>query len=149
MVIRLRARNAIGLAEKYEKDTKIRVTMSPHQMETPVASTFTPNSMTLSWEKLQGIKTGGTPITSYEVMRDEGSGYKRFVKTLLNETIIENAINGKIYKFKVRGENVIGKGQYSEELTQRMPTKPAVPEFVTKNGTCGLILEWPTPDNDG
>lgn len=88
-------------------------------MDAPAAIDYSPTSITIDWETLQGQYTGDGPILSYEVYWDNGTGGN--VNTpvrldnVLSTSFASTALNtASEYQYKVRAVNKCGAGEFSE-----------------------------------
>ncbi len=93
--------------------------------------------------------TGGVPILKYHIEYDQG-GYSWTPLTVVDASLADPIVylatelaNNRTYKFKIRGENIYGKGSWSE-ISYIRPT--GVPEGITpvETGLVGtnVYLEW-------
>lgn len=103
---RIKARNSIG-DSIYSEEVSLMAATLPGAPGQPTRLTSTETTITIQWTV--PTDNGGTPITDYLVMWDEGSGGS-FVQAgqSLNQlefTPAQELITGQSYRFKVRAVN--------------------------------------------
>jgi hypothetical protein len=108
----------------------------PGKPGTPTLKVSTETSITIQWQ--EPADDGGTDISDYQVLWDEGSGGS-FV--LLGSTLNFNEFTpdvtlttGLTYRFKVRAVNYIGTGIDSEIaafISASVPDAPEAPTLYT------------------
>jgi hypothetical protein len=126
---RITARNIIGDSPVSEILQVMAATL-PGKPGTPSRLTSTEVSITLQWAP--PVDDGGSPITDYQVMWDEGTGGS-FVSagSTLNHvdfTPSWEMTTGLEYKFKVRAVNYIGAGLESDVVTLISAGPPEAPD---------------------
>jgi hypothetical protein len=68
------------------------------------------------------LENGGSPVTSYELLIDDGLGgnfknissYDQNPAFIIDSTVEATLVSGRIYRIKSRSRNVIGLGPYSD-----------------------------------
>jgi hypothetical protein len=94
----------------------------------------------------------GDPITGYEVVDGTGSVRCAVGSTLSNSCTATGLTNGTTYQFRVRAQNSVGFGPWSEDLSLAVvpdakPGTPAPPRLRFGDGE--ITVEWDPPVNDG
>jgi len=87
----------------------------------------------------------GSPITSYLVQRDVGSGVFFKVYEGVSPQFTDTGLEaGQNYNYKVRANNVVGSGQFSEVLTAiagSIPLKITTQKILLQSLT-SLTIGW-------
>lgn len=87
----------------------------------------------------------GSPITSYLVQRDVGSGVFFKVYEGVSPQFTDSGLEaGQNYNYKVRANNVVGSGQFSEVLTAiagSIPLKITTQKILLQSLT-SLTIGW-------
>jgi len=82
----------------------------------------------LRWNNVENDITNNV---KYEVQRDSGSGWQTIAET--DQTLWTSEMGtrpGQTYRYRVRGENVCGTGEYSPVFEYRGETKPSMARDV-------------------
>jgi len=97
------------------------------------ASTVSETSLSLLLTPLTSSSdTGNSPITSYSLYWDAGTGTTSTLlfESLLTTYTVSSLTGGISYKFKVRAKNVYGYGLYSDEVTLTPANVPSTVEAI-------------------
>lgn len=125
----------------------------------PVAEVtdLTMTSIELTWPELVfNDDTGATPILSYSLEWDQGTG--AFVSLLgegaaslaLTYSITSGLTTGDPYQFQVRAQNVHGWGDYSDIITAIPASPPDQPDAVTTEiDNIYVKITWTQPPTNG
>lgn len=100
------------------------------------------------------VQTGGTPILSYNLQWDEGTGNDVWVDLVgfptdylqTSYTVTEGVSKGIDYRFRLRSKNLYGFGAYSTIAVIRssdVPDKPVEPSTAI-DGT-DVVITWTAP----
>jgi titin len=133
VVAKVQATNAFGTSTESTPSTAAAlVEVVPHKPNTPVRGALTHETqIELTYDTLTGVATGGSPILSYVVTWDQGTGNyvtlagdstPNLATTVLFTTGISS---GGSYNFKIFGRNVHGDGAESDPVTILAATVPA------------------------
>ena len=84
------------------------------------------SSISLSWTALVGTDTGNSPITSYNIYWDNGSGTLNLplMDSLVTSYTISGLTGGINYKFYIRAANIYGYGSFSSTLSVLASSRP-------------------------
>jgi hypothetical protein len=103
-----------------------------------------------------GLPTGNSPVTSYELLWDNGdSSLTTFVQLTLTSTLatshtIVGVTEGAFYRFVVRAVNVYGTGVDSTEATIRASDVPSrVDTLTTTRSGLSVDASWLEPSDNG
>jgi len=121
------------------------------QAPTSVAVKPTTSSIVLSWRAPSGARTGGAPITGYQLKYRKAGASTWTSKSLglVTKYEITGLTSGAEYEIELAAMNIVGKG-VAATVTSRVLAVPSVPRSVTlkardKSGT----LKWKVPSTDG
>lgn len=106
---------------------------------TPTRLSTTETSISIQWTA--PTDNGGTPITDYTVMWDQGLG-GIFVtlgssQNQLTYTVMQQLVTDRAYRFQVRATNYIGDGPLSNAgaiISASLPDTPAPPTILASTG---------------
>jgi titin len=88
--------------------------------------------------------TGGSPIISYELEMDGGSGYQSVYRGEATEFLFDELQPGTTYRMRVAGVTAGGVGDYSETCFVNtdpvVPGPPSPPQLVDKPKVCFLLF---------
>ena len=131
-------------------------------MDMPTKDQLTTNKMVVvDWTFLTGVRTGMSPITSYNLWWDEGSngqfwysliGLTEPILTQSSFSVTNGILEGYDYQFKIRAKNIWGWGDFSPIATIRASTVPnSVPKIITSYDpiTGNFVISWNQPKNNG
>jgi hypothetical protein len=100
---------------------------------------------------LLDLQTGNSIIFSYNLYWDNGSDGASFVELvdqLLTEFSVTGLEGGLNYRFKVRGLNIYGYGDFSDEYIVEASDMPGRPELPTVSlSGQNVVVEWVAPWN--
>ena len=108
----------------------------------------------VEWDEITGDSTGGSDITSYELVMNDGAGGTVFTAIVGNPTDFTSLshtetglTSGATYKFKYRAKNVHGWSTgYSPEVSILIATVPDKPTAVqTVNNGLSVDISWTAP----
>lgn len=120
-------------------------------MATPTYVSLTQSTVTINWTALSSnADIGGTPITSYNLYWDNGSGTTSISleDSLVLTKPVTGLSGGTAYKFKVRAKNVNGYGPFSSELTITASSTPDTMSMVSvTRETTNIKFTWSAPDD--
>lgn len=105
-------------------------------MQKPVLEARTLSTITVKWTAFtEGTTgTGNSPILSYELKWDSGSGSVIYTltDTLVTQYTVTGLTGGAEYKFKVRARNIYGySSDYSDTTTIQASHVPQVMPILT------------------
>lgn len=133
--VRVRAFNAAGAGEFSDAETfttlASTVPDAPRNLSTV---TKTGSSITIEWD--YPLDDGGSPVIRWNVeyTSDTIAGWREVGNFLTRRAIVENLDGNTEYRFRVRGENRVGLGDYSDEYTESttgaVPGDMAAPRLV-------------------
>lgn len=114
-------------------------------------------TLTIGWNAFTLEESGGLAVTNYLVMSDEadfvmGNTVENGQLTQYSKTITQPGNEGKIYRFRVAAQNVLGIGPYSDEIQLMATDAPLVPVLLDKFSSRTLTsidLEFQAPADDG
>jgi len=152
--VRIAAVNSIGTGSYSTINTSgALIRTVPAAMAAPTAgSSTTDTQIQIDWVALAGSSTGNSPITSYEVYWDNGSGTTsiQLVDSLVLTYTQIGLSSGTDYKFKVRAKNIYGNGPFSTETTIKAAAVPATIATVTTSIVGSDIkIAWVAPTSGG
>ena len=97
--------------------------------------------------------SGGSPILRYRIQwRSGGQGYSssRDTTRVGLQAVIQNLSNGTAYTFRVRAENDVGNGDWSDEVSATPVAVPGQVSGAVTNASAGQVgLGWLEPDDGG
>ena len=134
VVVQVQAINSIGPGPFSNVNTVGALTMTiPGTMAPPTRGTPTTESqITLNWIALTGANTGYSPILSYLVYWDNGSGTPNIQLTnSLVTTYTVIGLTGASYIFQVAAVNIYGQGPFSAPVTIVPSSVPQTMASVT------------------
>lgn len=101
----------------------------PAQMNMPTLVFGTDYSVEVQWIPLTNSATGDSPILSYNLYWDNGSGATtiELCDTLVTQFTVTELQGGVNYLFKVRATNIYGYGAFSDEFSITAATQPGKP----------------------
>jgi hypothetical protein len=87
----------------------------------------------VQWSALSGTQTGNSPITSYNLYWDNGSGTVniQLIDSLTTSYIVYGVTPGSNYNFQVRAKNIYGYSAFSISGVIKASTVPALMSTVT------------------
>lgn len=108
-------------------------------------------SIVLTWDQ---PSTGGSPITSYTVLRGTTPGGETTLAGSLSPTSLTypdtTAVSGTTYYYTVQAINAIGTSPSSNELSAVLPTFPNAPVLTAiVAGNAQVSLSWTAPATGG
>jgi hypothetical protein len=136
------------------------VTIKPHKPANVPrrGSTTDQTQVEVEWDALTAPNNGGETITSYHLVWDLGTGTANqevvgFTTPFLSLShVISTSITaGTSYKFKYRAQNVLGWGDYSDEVTIKAAKEPdavATPTTIVENTFVKISWTYPTDNFD-
>lgn len=160
VVVRLTAANALGSGPTGPENTAgARIRQVPAQMAAPSEGADTTDSqVVVEWIAVTaaGLPTGNSPVTSYELLWDNGdSSLTTFVQLTLTSTLatshtIVGVTEGAFYRFVVRAVNVYGTGVDSTEATIRASDVPSrIDTLTTTRSGLSVDASWLEPSDNG
>jgi hypothetical protein len=144
--------NDYGYSEESEpgNGANLQTNPDPPHSLIEVFEDRTASDVGLSWQP--GFD-GGTPVISYDIQFDQGTG--NFV-TVATENVdahwVQSGLTiGTLYKFRVKANNAFGKSiEWSEELVLLCAAPPLAPsEPFTQAVASTIKISWSEPDNQG
>jgi len=149
---RYRARNAVG----WSGYSPIGYVTSADKPTAPPSPTFmSATQTTIVWGLSPSTDDGGSPITSYELQRDDGLGgtfttigaYDGISQTYtLDQGVDGTLVTGRTYRVQYRAVNAIGNSEYSEvayAAMARLPAQAATPTKVSAHySKTWMLIEW-------
>lgn len=161
IVAKVLATNARGdgtaSAENTSGATVATVPQAPSTVPTEGSGTTT-SQLVVEWAALTGDATGGSAITSYELVIDDGAGgaFSEVVGlssdfTALTTTITSSISSGLTYKLKYRAKNIYGWGSYSGEASIVASNAPGTPGTPTTSleSDGSILIDWAAPASNG
>jgi len=78
-------------------------------VNSPILLEYTQTSITIRIETLPVAATGGSPVTGYIIMIDDGLGgdFKQVQDLLDTELTISNLRSGRTYRIRYAGRNIV------------------------------------------
>ena len=154
--VRVFATNAFGSGVPSSINSAgAQVRVIPHQITTVGRGSETStNQIQVSWT---APDDGGSSITSYHLVWDEGTGTTDrdlvglvVPYTLTSHTVSISGSVGTPYNFKVRAKNIYGWGPYSNIVSILASDVPSQMQVVTTtvDGT-NVEISWQEPANNG
>jgi hypothetical protein len=150
---RCRVKNSIGWSA-WSTDTLIVAAVTPGKPDPPllVAATAT----TIELQFFVPATSGGTPLTSYELFRNDGNDANEatiqvttYTSNSLTHTLTtaaDSVVTGTIYRFRFRAVNAIGNSEYSDTVRYAVVDPPAAPALPTvmqaQTSTSQIAFEW-------
>jgi hypothetical protein len=126
---RITARNIIGDSTPSESLELMAATLpgKPISISRKISDE---TSITIQWS--EPADNGGTPITDYQILWDEGLGgsFVNLGSTLNQQefTPEEDLITGDTYRFKIKAVNYMGTGSESDVISLISASVPDAPE---------------------
>lgn len=108
--------------------------------------------LVIDYLALDGTANGGTEVTSYQIMWNQGESIDVYVElqdSLSNQVIVsDSVVGGVIYGFKYRATNRQGSGDYSDIAYFKAANVPdqMVPVLTTQVGT-DMRVDWIAPNS--
>ena len=104
------------------------------------------------WAPLVGSATGNSPILSYSLYWDNGSGstFLLLTDSLATTYTVEGLTSGSAYQFKVEARNIYGFGSFSpisSIVAADVPHTMSAP--VTSEAASTIQVAWSAPPNGG
>ena len=100
------------------------------------------------------METGGSPILSYHLQFDQGTGNEDWadlvgfpVDSLVTTyTVTGSIVKGTAYRFRLRSKNIYGFGDYSSLATVFSSDVPEMPAPVTTEiSGVDVVITWVAP----
>jgi hypothetical protein len=90
------------------------------------------NLLTIGWDAFSSSESGGLPIINYMIRTDDSDFVLKTPiangnRTIFSKIIMQPGNEGKVYRFRVAAENVLGVGTYSNEIQLMATDVPAAP----------------------
>lgn len=150
VLVRVASENNYGKSDYAYNLDGAKVRSVPSKMNTPTISSYSDTAITVTWAALTGTNTGNSPIKSYSLYWNAGSGTS--AGTLVTEALIttytfSSITGGNTYYFKVIAKNVYGVGTESDPVDIKaidVPGKMAIPD-VSNSGT-KVIVDFAEPN---
>lgn len=88
-------------------------------MTTPIKGPSTDTEVQVTWSAATGTATGDSPILTYDLYWDNGSGTANIelINSLVTSYTVSGLTGGATYLFMVRASNIYGFGAFSSELS--------------------------------
>ena len=107
--------------------------------------------MTITWSPPQN--TGGLPIIKYWVISEDPSytlspALSTGLVTTYTLNVVQPGNEGLAFKFKVAAENLLGIGEYSDDITLIAVDAPNTPALSYTSRTLTSIILKFTPDTE-
>lgn len=149
VLVRVSARNTWGFGTPGYNLGSARIRSKPVQMADPIITSYSDSQIVVSWTALTGTDTGNSPITSYNLYWNDGTGDADIqVLNALVTSYTFGGISGSLtYKFKVRAQNIYDYGDFSNVtsiVALDVPGKVGI-ATVTLSGT-DVIVDWDEPN---
>jgi hypothetical protein len=156
---RVYASNAFGAGATSAANTDgAKVRVAPLVMAAPRRGAATSTGqIAVEWDLLSAPSNGDSPVTSYHLVWDAGSGTTSTdlvglvsPYTLATYSVATGVTEGSTYRFKVRARNVYGWGPFSPEVSIAATDVPSQMQVVTTSivGTSARIT-WTAPASNG
>ena len=109
-------------------------------------------AVNLSWQV--PASNGGNPLQHYQVERDTGSGFTNIATLGPTQLTYTDTSCGAFVtcNYRVRGDNVVGNGPYSNTAMAMGASTPNAPTLTVTTSTTALQfvnLSWTVPSNNG
>ena len=121
VVVRVSGSNSIGFGPTSLPNTAgAKIRTAPLAMNPPSrGSLSTDNSIQVVWSDPGSPITGNSPILSYNLYWDNGTGITSIslVDSNVLSFIIGGVTPGKTYMFKIRARNIYGLGAFSNDFS--------------------------------
>lgn len=151
--------NSVGQSETSDPNTSGAVMLvEPLQPDDIFLDTAQTNEyqIGLSLPEVTSLLTGGSPIISYNLQWDSGTGtgfysiYGETSNSLLRSYIETRVTGGSTYRFRYRVKNLFGWSPFSNILTAYPGVIPDVPSQIrTENSGTSVVISWNEPYNGG
>lgn len=150
VLVRVSARNMYGFGTPGYNLGSARIRSKPAQMAVPVITSYSDSQIVVSWTDLTGTDTGNSPITSYNLYWNDGTGDAdiQVLNALVTSYTFGGISGGLTYKFKVRAKNIYDYGTFSNTVSivaVDVPGKVGIPS-VTLSGT-NVVIDWDEPNS--
>eukprot|EP00899_Mesostigma_viride_P003102 jgi/Mesvir1/12793/Mv22843-RA.1 len=150
---RVLAWNQLG-DSPFSEESVFRTSPSvPAQPLPPCVLSVTESTIAVAWEE---TASHGSPITSYILEIDDGSGGGGpFMPVYNGDDLwceVPNLRSGLCYRLRLFAENVVGRSMASAPVEARMgaaPPQPPRPPTVGGAGASFITLAWGPPQDDG
>jgi len=155
-VTRITAKNAVGYGEYSDKSSSTTVIPTlPAKPPIPIKNSAQTigTQIQISITALTGnTQTGGSPIISYTIQWDQGTGTWVDIQTSMLLTYTATGLTlGTTYAFKYKATNAIGSGIFSDPLSIKAVNTPA--QIAAPTGTYGdgtqVVIQWTAPNSNG
>ena len=151
---KIKATNQIGNGE--DSDSIIMISgIKPIEMSSPVISSYTKNSVTLTWTHPSNLNSGGTSstgltITSFKLYMNSILIFSTSDSTTLTYTI-SNLNTGNSYYFQLICSNYFGDSPLSEKTSITLSTYPSAPTNIkiTSQSSTLISISWENPTYNG
>jgi hypothetical protein len=165
VIAKVRARNSLGwgpYSDTTEGTGAARIQVEPHQVAQPTRGSATSVSqIEVVWTALTGDATGGSPVDSYHLQWDAGSGAgggwydlqggpDSASYSLLSSHIVSTGVTaGSSYRFRVMAHNAHGWSAPSAIATLVAASTPGVPGTpVTTIENIYVKIAWTAPPSN-
>ncbi|GAX81898.1 hypothetical protein CEUSTIGMA_g9326.t1 [Chlamydomonas eustigma] len=148
---KLKAFNSVGMSPVSRSSMMYTQATVPSMPEAPLAQSSSATSITLQWRTPHD---NGSPVTSYRLERDDGSGgeYQLVYAGPAFSATATGLRSGLRYSFRLLAENDEGKSMWSAcTTTTTEAVAPSSPTQVTVVGTTqnSATISWHPPDDNG
>lgn len=120
---RVRAQNKYGWGD-WSDSVSQHIPTTPGKPATPTTGFSVPATITVSFS---APSTGGSPITNYNVQYSTKSDFSQVTtKTVTKSPLVLNDLIPDIYYVRVRANNLVGNGIWSDSKQERIISGPKI-----------------------
>ncbi len=130
----------------------------------PVINTISQSAITLTLTTIPTANNGGSSVTGYIVMMDDGLGgiFTQIQDSLNTQLTISNLYSGRSYRIKYAGRNIVydqnnlfdcDSLKYSDSVEVLTAVNPLSPQNLQKDPVLRykdqIVIEWQAPSDNG
>ena len=151
---KIKGTNQIGNGKESDSISMISG-IKPIEMNSPIISSYTKSSVSLTWTLPSNLNSGGTTSTGLTI-----SNFKLYMNSILILTTsdsstlsytISNLNTGNTYIFQLSCTNIFGDSPLSDETTLTLATYPSAPInfIINSQSSTSISLSWDKPTFNG
>lgn len=156
--------NAIGEGLSTDYIYVIAADLPQAPANPPVVLEYSQTSITVEIDPIVGVANGGSPVTGYIVMIDDGIGgdFVQVQDSLTLQLTISNLRSGRSYRIKYAGRNIVfdqnnmyenDSIKFSESTLQLTAVEPDTPENLIQDPKLkyktAIVVRWTASPEDG